>query len=326
MKKSFYLLIATFLFSSCSLIVSFDSDSQNNKEICTNGVDDDQDGFVDCDDPDCDSDMACQEICDDDKDNNRDDLVDCYDPQCYLVTNCGCTEDVMFWDSPDGYCPNGETCTTFSNTNVFDYDNIEPTCTDEELSAGYYEACSAPCKKGSSCLFTFAGMMCIPICNNRGNNAHLCPEYEFTGKSSMCIHSDNTNYDLCLPGLYNVQSFCNPLEPDENCSESGTKCMLLSGGLQGDRVGSNKDFMLATCIKPGTLPLGATCVNGNFSFSEYCKAGSICYYGNQKCTKLCDPNGDNAVCGTMRHCEPIAATTVGDDLIAVGVCISSVKK
>jgi hypothetical protein len=50
------------------------------QEICTDGVDNDGDGRVDCDDPDCAE--GCQEICNDDVDNDRDGRVDCDDPDC----------------------------------------------------------------------------------------------------------------------------------------------------------------------------------------------------------------------------------------------------
>lgn len=47
-------------------------------EDCYNGIDDDGDGLVDCDDPDCD----CTEICDNGIDDDGDGLVDAEDPDC----------------------------------------------------------------------------------------------------------------------------------------------------------------------------------------------------------------------------------------------------
>lgn len=46
-------------------------------EICDNGIDDDDDGAIDCRDDDCDC-----EVCTDLIDNNDDDLIDCNDPDC----------------------------------------------------------------------------------------------------------------------------------------------------------------------------------------------------------------------------------------------------
>jgi len=52
---------------------------QDCPEVCDDGMDNDGDGFVDCADTDC---PPCQEICDDGLDNDRDGLVDCDDPNC----------------------------------------------------------------------------------------------------------------------------------------------------------------------------------------------------------------------------------------------------
>ncbi len=52
-------------------------------EICGNGIDDNDDGLIDCDDPQCAQDLECQpEVCNDGIDNNGDGLADCQDPQC----------------------------------------------------------------------------------------------------------------------------------------------------------------------------------------------------------------------------------------------------
>ncbi len=51
-------------------------------EICTNGIDDDGDGFIDCDDAECQQITSCVEICDNGIDDNGDGLIDSEDPQC----------------------------------------------------------------------------------------------------------------------------------------------------------------------------------------------------------------------------------------------------
>lgn len=58
---------------------------------CSNGIDDDGDGLVDCNDPDCYSSNNCLfEICDNGIDDDGDGLVDCDDSECYSLE--GCTE------------------------------------------------------------------------------------------------------------------------------------------------------------------------------------------------------------------------------------------
>ena len=63
-------------------------------EICGNGLDDDGDSFVDCEDADCLlSDPSCDESlnCNDGIDNDADDLVDCEDSDCFAAPNCAIT-------------------------------------------------------------------------------------------------------------------------------------------------------------------------------------------------------------------------------------------
>jgi hypothetical protein len=67
--------------------------SHPGQEICNNNLDDDGDGLVDCADPDCAGSLACRpstgtEICDNGVDDNGDGLVDCNDPQCTTFAGC----------------------------------------------------------------------------------------------------------------------------------------------------------------------------------------------------------------------------------------------
>lgn len=53
---------------------------------CDDGIDDDQDGAIDCEDPDCDG--ACLETCEDGRDNDGDGLTDCADSDCWYARRC----------------------------------------------------------------------------------------------------------------------------------------------------------------------------------------------------------------------------------------------
>jgi hypothetical protein len=59
------------------------------QEDCDNGVDDDGDGLIDCDDPDCVNAPNCREICNDGIDNDGDGLIDGEDPNCGNMFACG---------------------------------------------------------------------------------------------------------------------------------------------------------------------------------------------------------------------------------------------
>ncbi len=56
---------------------------------CNNGVDDDGDGLIDCEDPDCDSSNECiVEICDNGIDDDNDGWIDCSDSECFYLEIC----------------------------------------------------------------------------------------------------------------------------------------------------------------------------------------------------------------------------------------------
>jgi hypothetical protein len=76
-------------------------------ETCDNGRDDDADGAVDCDDPDCAGSEACGEVlCGDGNDDDGDGLVDCADSDCAGSPLC----------APGGYCANAVNALRGPNT------------------------------------------------------------------------------------------------------------------------------------------------------------------------------------------------------------------
>lgn len=58
------------------------------EQACSNGIDDDGDGLTDCDDEDCFDDSTCLEDCTNGIDDNGNGLVDCEDPVCSLEETC----------------------------------------------------------------------------------------------------------------------------------------------------------------------------------------------------------------------------------------------
>lgn len=75
-------------------------------EICDNGLDDDEDGFVDCNDPDCDGIAGCpaafrETDCDDGLDNDEDGAIDCDDPNCVATVACRFSTETDCEDGQD---------------------------------------------------------------------------------------------------------------------------------------------------------------------------------------------------------------------------------
>ena len=115
-------------------------------EDCSNGTDDDGDGYIDCDDFDCSSDPACSggsEICDDMVDNDSDYELDCADADCAGDPACAGADMCCF------YPGDGTTWTTCQDATAIDcVCQMDSWCCDgsgwDDLCQGeYVNDCSA---------------------------------------------------------------------------------------------------------------------------------------------------------------------------------------
>ena len=72
--------------------------------FCSDGIDNDRDGRIDCGDSDCARDPACRvvENCANGRDDDRDGLIDCADPECFGDPVCLAPEDCFNGRDDDG--------------------------------------------------------------------------------------------------------------------------------------------------------------------------------------------------------------------------------
>ena len=89
-------------------------------ERCNDTFDNDQDGLVDMDDPDCATVPCCPvpEDCTNGVDDDEDGLVDCPDPDCRDDQHCFCPGDV----DCDGVANAGDNCPHVPNPDQLDHD------------------------------------------------------------------------------------------------------------------------------------------------------------------------------------------------------------
>ena len=89
-------------------------------EDCTNGLDDDGDGLIDCEDPSCTDDPTCPEICDNSVDDDADGDIDCGDSECLCDPACA--------PFPPEDCGNGidDDCDGDTDCNDSDCASVEP--------------------------------------------------------------------------------------------------------------------------------------------------------------------------------------------------------
>lgn len=77
-----YLIPLVLLFFICGACKSDDNSNEPAVEICGNGVDDDNDGFTDCEDNDCSTATNIECNCSDGLDNDNDGFLDEEDADC----------------------------------------------------------------------------------------------------------------------------------------------------------------------------------------------------------------------------------------------------
>ena len=102
-------------------------------EVCDDGIDNDGDGYIDCDDFDC---PPCDggEVCDDGIDNDGDGYIDCDDFDCNCAGEGSCAEYGCVEYTPANSCQCNDLCVEFGNC-----------CDDyEELCASSGEGCMDP--------------------------------------------------------------------------------------------------------------------------------------------------------------------------------------
>ncbi|MBI2560020.1 MAG: hypothetical protein HYW14_02675 [Planctomycetes bacterium] len=195
-------------------------------EICDDGMDNDCDGLVDCDDDDChvdndndgcyaqpcgndcddnDSSKCGTEICDDGKDNDCDGFVDCNDPDCQIdKDNDGCLAPPCGDDCDDN---NYQKC----GTEICD-DSIDNDC-DGQVDEG---CCTDNDNDGYK-----AQPNCGTLVDCNDNDAKQHPNQKWYKDGDNDGYSDGTNITSCArPNGYKVQEELTAISGDCNDSNA----------------------------------------------------------------------------------------------------------
>ena len=94
MLRVLWVLLWVACATGCSIFTEFDPAlyAEKHEETCSDDIDNDGDGFVDCEDTGCAEQDHCKEnseaTCTDDEDNDLDGLKNCKDPDCCLFADC----------------------------------------------------------------------------------------------------------------------------------------------------------------------------------------------------------------------------------------------
>lgn len=251
---------------------------------CANGMDDDDDGLVDCADDDCDADSACQansnnsnsnninsnnnnsngsgsEYCTNLVDDDGDGLVDCADPDCAVAPSC-LSED----------CGNG---TDDDGDGLADCDDPDcsgsPGCVPEECTNGVDDDgngltdCEDPqCAAAPNCA--------LETCDNGVDD-------DFDGLAD-CEDDDCLNSSEC--------GVCHPMS-NAGCGP-GTTCYVIS----------NNDYF-------GECRPGDGSGDGQWHWCDEpsdCQLGYYCSFGYSACVRVCHPGGNDCASIPGTTCRP----------------------
>ena len=171
----------------------------DNPEICNNGIDDDGDGLIDNNDPDC----FMSEICNDGLDNDGDGLIDCDDLDCDgCADNCPVAEicDNGIDDDCDGLIDDMDCdCMTSCQWYVLAENDFEE-------SWGIWKDGGSDCRRSiRDASYANSGDYCIRLRDNTNSSVMETEPYDLTDFSELkvefsyyCRSMDNSNEDFWL--------------------------------------------------------------------------------------------------------------------------------
>lgn len=260
--------------------------------LCTDGLDDDLDGLVDCCDPDCAADPACpagELLFGDHVDGDGDGFVDCSDAESCRATSPDCV---------GGIAPAGDPCTEHG---VCSSDATDPYCVVESIWGVVGGACSEFCDPAASTCST--GLTCspTPLATALGLCVETCTVDADCGTGTVCREVGAVADLVCIA----------PCTVDADCADPGALCQpsglcapaeLCSSGFDEDLDGAI-DCADSDCSgDPAcTSPTEANCANGVDDDADGaidcadadCAADAACVPPNETdCADTVDNDGD----------------------------------
>jgi hypothetical protein len=268
-------------------------------EVCTDGVDNDGDGRVDCADSDCAVDPACVgEICTNGIDDDGDGLVDCADTECSLLPACSgenCFDNIDNDGDGDVDCFDSD-CTGHPACNPGPGGGSETNCTNgvDDDGDGLIDcADTGDCGPDPAC-----GGAGFEICTNsiddNGNGLIDCNDPQCFG-TPACGAPTPENCSNGIDDDGDGAIDC----ADANCAES-VDC----GGTGGEDCANNLDDN----------------ANGDVDCDDVaCLFDIFCWLLSEDCSDGIDNDGDGAVdcgdvdCTSNSDCIPEGCTNTIDD-------------
>lgn len=224
-----------------------------NEVICDDGEDDDGDGLIDCQDETCQGSDKCREVaCDDGEDNNFDGLTDCEDPDCARIAPCG---EQRCGDGEDG-----------DNDGLTDCDDdecarssfcVERNCVDGEDSDndGLTDCEDPDCVSSNVC----PELDCTNGEDDDANNLIDCEDFGCAGTEAcpivteeVCDDGEDDDGDEatdCEDSDCALDPACN--DPEVGCPDFELGAVVGAPVFVGDLTGASNDIPPGDCVGLG---------------------------------------------------------------------------
>jgi hypothetical protein len=285
--------------------------AEDRAAACANEMDDDGDGLIDCDDPDCAGTEACERTtatCSNSTDDDRDGAIDCRQQSCRVLPICKDSVESGCRLLPPGFatgCPRGKGC--------YLADNRKWCALEGPSLAGGACGSAEPGDRSQGCAAGYqcgTDQRCRRICADRYDCTRnsVCLEGEIDTCTLSCLRSTDCRADEA----------CAPLQRDELSLEDGGwahRCVP-----RGD-------------VAEGTATEGLPCVDTaeKRGGPSVCALGFLCVpepSGN-RCREVCRgssegrPTGGGCPSGRLCHAVvPFSGqASTFDEPYAIGVCL-----
>lgn len=274
-------VIAWFALAACSPGEMPPADSGLGDENCTNSVDDNGDGKVDCADPKCFGANACMpgtELCGNGLDDDKNGLVDCADPNCFNAAGCFDAGGSGGGSASGGGAAVGGGAATGGGAAV---------------GGGAATGGGAAGGGGAGGGGGDAGMpgetACADGLDNDGDRAIDCGDSDCSGTAACANLQDGApclQNSECAGGLCRVESAWG--DPNGSCSNMGACTVGTTTGCNG-----------GLCLYGGAGSCFAPCSGTGMGTTGRCRPGFVCYdsdssssNSNNVCVPLCTGDGE----------------------------------
>ncbi|MFC1482318.1 hypothetical protein ACFL51_00780 [Myxococcota bacterium] len=179
---------------------------QVTPEVCDDGVDNDADGFTDCDDYDCRYEPECMETeCADGLDNDGDGDTDCDDQDCLGTVECPAPAENSDALCADGVDNDGDTMLDCEDPSCRNHPDVtvcpsETNCTDglDDDNDTYIDCDDFDCDADPACLET----VCDDSVDNDGDGYQDCLDWDCYS-DPVCDASQEVGDTECTDGTDN---------------------------------------------------------------------------------------------------------------------------